>query len=50
MGSFARSKYSPVTFGMMIRCFNVNMLSVAMWEFVRVLLETYSTEVSFIIS
>ena len=30
---------------MTARCFSVNILSVAMWEFVRVLLEVYSTEV-----
>lgn len=45
MGSFARAKYSPATWEMMVRCLNVNLLCVAIWEFVRVLLEVYSTEV-----
>lgn len=45
MGSFSRPRYSPVSLGMTARCFSVNILSVAMWEFVRVLLEVYSTEV-----
>jgi hypothetical protein len=45
MGSFSRARHSPVSLGMGVRCLSVNILSVAMWEFVRVLLEVYSTEV-----
>jgi len=45
MGSFSRPRHSPVSLGMTARCFSVNILSVAMWELVRVLLEVYSTEV-----
>lgn len=48
MGSFARAKHSPVTFGMALRSLTLNILSAAIWEFVRVLLQVYATEVCFV--
>lgn len=44
MGSFARARHSPITLGLTWRGLALNIASAAIWEFMRVLLEVYSTE------